>query len=327
MNIGRSLTIILVFVTTVTVSLQHQTQITDNLERGFRLPNNTFPLHYDLSLSTNIHRGDFMFNGLARINIRVLENSDTITLHYRQLMIRNVNILHVNGTVLQQNVRFMMSHPLEFLDISPSNPLTIDEELIVEISYAGILRSDGAGFIRSSYVNSETNETFWLASVQFKNTDARHAFPCYDEIKYRSTFRLQIEHHESYHALSNKFGEQNVANDDGFVTTTFEITPLMPTNLMTFTISNFDHISVMNEFDVMMSTYARPEAVAGGATNFSLIFGQEAFRRLNDWFGAYSLTKLDQIAIPDLDWSTEVCMKWFQGMPLKCNADFMLPFQ
>lgn len=307
MNIGRLLTIILVFITTVTVSSQHQTEIADNLvSRGFRLPNNTLPLHYDLSLRTNIHRGDFVFDGLVRINIRILENSDSITLHYRQLVIRNVNLLHVNGTVLQPNVRFIMEYPLEFLDILPSNPLTTDEELIVEISYTGFLRSDGAGFIRSSYVNSETNETFWLASVQFKNTDARHALPCYDEVKYRSTFRLQIVHHASYHALSNTASEQQIASDDGFVTTIFERTPLMPANLMTFTISNFDHNSVMTEFDVMISSYARPEAVARGETNFSLIFGQEAFSRLNDWFGAYSLAKLDQIAIPDLDWSTEV---------------------
>lgn len=308
MTIEKLLTIVLVIViTTVAVSLQHQTEIVDDsISRGFRLPNNTLPLHYNLSLSTNIHRGDFVFDGSVRIHIRILENSDTITLHYRQLIIRNVNLIHINGTILQQNVPFTMTHHLEFLDILSSTLLTVDEELIVELSYTGILRSDGAGFIRSSYVNSQTNETFWLASVQFKNTDARHAFPCYDEVKYRSTFQLQIQHHESYHALSNKFVEQEIDSGDGFVTTIFERTPLMPTNLMTFTISNFDNTSVMNEYNVMMSSYARPEAVARGETNFSLIFGQEAFAKLNDWFGAYSLGKLDQIAIPDLDWSTEV---------------------
>lgn len=306
MNVGRLLTTIFVVVNTVTIALQHRIDIADDsIARGFRLPNNTIPLHYDLTLSTNIHRGDFVFDGRVRINIRVLEHSDTITLHYRQLVIRNVNLLHINGTVLQENVRFIMSYPLEFLDISPSAPLAIDDELIVDISYTGILRNDGAGFIRSSYVNTETNETFWLASVQFKNTDARHAFPCYDEVKYRSTFRLQIEHHESYHALSNTFSER-IESDGQFVTTIFERTPLMPTNLMTFTISNFDHDSVVNEYGVTMSSYARPEAVARNETGFSLIFGQEVFGRLNDWFGAYTLAKLDQIAIPDLDWSTEV---------------------
>lgn len=312
MNIGRLLTIILVFATTVTVSLQHQTDVADDsVLRGFRLPNNTFPLHYDLSLRTNIHRSDFVFDGSVRIHIRVLENSDTITLHYRQLIIRNVNLLDVNGTILQQNVPFTMTHHLEFLDISSSTPLTIDDELIVDISYTGILRNDGGGFIRNSYVDSLTNETFWIASVQFKNTDARHAFPCYDELKYRSTFRLQIQHHESYHAVSNTFTEQYKISDDGLVTTIFERTPLMPTNLVTFAVSNFEHTSVLTENNVLMSTYARPEAVANGQTNFSLIFGQDAFQRLQDWFGEYTLPKLDQIAIPDLDWSTEVRNRCF----------------
>lgn len=261
----------LMFIISV-VKISHQIEKTADatISRGYRLPNNTLPLHYDINLRTNIHRGDFVFDGRVQIHIKVLEDSDIITLQYRQLIIHNVNILDVNGTVLQQNVPFTMIHPLEFLDISSSAPLTIDDELIVDILYTGILRSDGAGFIRFSYVNAGTNDTVWLASVQFKNTDARHAVPCYDEVKYRSTIRLQIEHHESYSAVSNTPSEQQTIGDDGFVTTIFATTPLMPTNLLTFTISNFGHTSIMTESNVTLSSYAQPEAVARGETEFSL---------------------------------------------------------
>ncbi|KAG4074718.1 hypothetical protein HA402_008444 [Bradysia odoriphaga] len=54
-----------------------------------------------------------------------------------------------------------------------------------------------------------------------------------------------------------------------------------------------------------MSSYAQPSAVARGETEFSLTWGQQVFRHLNNLFGDYTLPKLDQIAIPDLEWSTE----------------------
>lgn len=319
MNTGRLLTF--VFVISMIISSSHQLESgNEPVSRGYRLPNNTLPLHYDISLRTNIHRGDFVFDGRVQIHVKVLEDTNTITLHYRQLVVHNVNILDVNGTILHQNVRFIMTHPLEFLDILSPTTLIIDDELIIDISYAGILRNDGAGFIRSSYVNSATNESFWLATVQFKNTDARHAVPCYDEVKYRSTIRLQIEHHGSYNAVSNTPTQQQIISDDGFVTTIFTTTPSMPTNLLTFTISNFAHTSVVNEFNVTMSSYAQPEAVVRGETEFSLAWGQRVFRYLNDIFGDYTLPKLDLIAVPDLEWSTEVniflfvifesCLSW-----------------
>ncbi len=311
MEIGRFVTSVLVV--SMAIIFLHQIQASEIDHRGYRLPNNTVPLHYDISLRTNIHSGDFMFDGRVQIHIKVLEDSDSITLQYRQLVIRNVNILDVNGTIVQQNVRFIMTHPLEFLDILPQTALAIDDELIVDVSYTGILRNDGAGFIRSSYVDSNSNETVWLASVQFKNTDARHAVPCYDEIKYRATIQLQIKHHESFNAVSNTpvISEQRNYDDDGFVTTVFTTTPPMPTNLLTFTISNFAYTTVVNEFNVTMSSYAQPDAVGRGETEFSLAWGQEVFRYLNNIFGDYTLPKLDQIAIPNLEWSTEVRFRFF----------------
>lgn len=143
---------------------------------NYRLPNNTIPLHYDIWLSTDIHNGVSDFSGRVRIRIQALENTSNITLHYRELTILNVDLLNDGGGMYQLDAPFSKSEDVEFLVITPEQPLTQGQIYIVEITYMGTLRNDGKGFCRSSYINSE-GKTVWLASTKFESTDARHGFP------------------------------------------------------------------------------------------------------------------------------------------------------
>lgn len=295
---------VLLLSVSLAVSVLAENEETEDLStRSFRLPNNTSPLHYDLRVRTDIHRGDFVFNGEVRINITVHEASDVITIHYRQLIIRTVNLVNPDGSIFQ-NVPFRMLHDLEFLEIPTIRPMAVGDRLTVEIIYSGILRDETSGFFRTSYVEPSTNQTVWLASTHFKNTDARHAFPCYDEIGFRTTFRVTVDHDISYHAISNMpIAAQGVTENDA--TTIFQTTPAMPTHILTFTVSNFDFVR-NTELLFPMQTFAQPSAIARGEANHSLAFSAIVSANLERKFGAYTLPKLDHIAIPDLSWSTAV---------------------
>lgn len=142
----------------------------------YRLPNNTMPIHYDIFLSTEVHIPFFAFDGVVTIRLKTLENTTDITVHFRQLVILNVDLLDANGITIQTNVNFLQNDVKEFLIIRPQNLLIVDQVYHVKIGYLGTLRDDDAGFYRGSYVDNNGVRK-WHATTQFESTDARHAFP------------------------------------------------------------------------------------------------------------------------------------------------------
>lgn len=131
----------------------------------YRLPNHTFPIHYDISLNTNIHAGDFAFTGSVEILFGVIEATSEIILHHRQLTIHRVDLLTGTGNIIEENVIWSYEVAREFLTIPFPNALVVGTEYMVRITYGGTLRTDDAGFYRSSYINLN-GDRVWLATTQ-----------------------------------------------------------------------------------------------------------------------------------------------------------------
>lgn len=171
--------------------------------RRYRLPNDTVPESYDITLTTRIDYADFIFNGNVRIGIYVNESTQLITLHHRQLTITDVQLWTTTSPAQQVALGAYTYDPvLEFLQIPVSVSLTAGVRYSLSIDYTGTLREDNYGFYRSSYRNDDGRQ-IWLATTQFESTDARHAFPCYDEPQLKAVFTTTIIHGSSYTALSN----------------------------------------------------------------------------------------------------------------------------
>lgn len=276
-------------------------------ERNFRLPNNTEPISYSIRLSTDIHRGDFGFQGEVTINIRALETTNSITLHSRHTIIERIDLFALNGTMLEENVPFTYDSEVEFLVIPVNRGLVAGEELTIEISYQGFLRAELMGFFRTSYINPDTEQETWLATTQFQPINARHAFPCYDEIRYRRPIVLQIRHHRNYTAISNMPVDEQTL-DGEYATTLFEETPPIPVFVLAFTVSDFTFVETNNP-DVDFRVYARPSAIANGQADDALRLAEEFLRILEDRFQFnYSLPKSDQIAIPSF--ASDGALNW-----------------
>ena len=266
---------------------------------NYRLPNNTKPLHYSLELETNVHKGEFDFYGSVAIKVKVLEATQSITLHSSRSIIYDIQLLSVNSTVISMNADYREQRDVEFLIISLPTVLAVDDIIIVLITYAGILRDDEKGFYHSSYLNEEKKSVF-LATTQFESVYARHAFPCYDEPGHRTTFDLLIKHDKSYTAISNtrSSGRIDVKGTD-YVITKFETTPSMQTYLLAFIISDFTFVQNSDEV-LRHRVFAKRQSIGAGEGLIALDFGEKVMRQMEEHFGVkYSLPKMDQVAIPD----------------------------
>lgn len=269
---------------------------------NYRLPNQTVPVHYDVEIYTKVHLKEEKFNGTVKISIKVVEDTKNVVLHARQLTVDSARILD-GITPIDCSADYPTENPTEFLTITPKDgrTLTKGKELVVEIKYNGKLRTDNGGFYRSTYKKANGEEV-WLATTQFESTDARHAFPCYDEPAKRATFQFAFTHGKAYNAIcdTETIGAPVPVGND-MVKTSFKSTTPMSTYITAFIISDFEHTEA--EFrGLRQRVYSRPNTKQH--QEFALSTATLVIAALDDYFGVEFKSmlpdgKLDQVAVPD----------------------------
>lgn len=82
-----------------------------------------------------------------------------------------------------------------------------------------------------------------MLSTQFESSDARRAFPCFDEPNLKATFDFDIEIPEDQTALSN-MPEKEVTKGkkSGTKVVSFERSPIMSTYLLAWAFGDFEYV-------------------------------------------------------------------------------------
>ena len=108
-----------------------------------------------------------------------------------------------------------------------------------------------AGFYRSKYKPTvpaskgvaKDNENHYMFSTQFESSDARRAFPCFDEPNLKASFDFEMEIPEDLTALSNMpERETRRSKKKGHKIVSFDRSPIMSTYLLAWAFGDFEYI-------------------------------------------------------------------------------------
>ena len=255
------------------------------------LPQNVRPRRYSLRLQPDL--STFTFSGHQTVDIEVLEPTSSIVMNAMELEIGGGSV-NVNGSVLEADSISLDSEnetaTMEFGRELAPGPAQL------EMSFTGVLNDKLLGFYRSEYVD-QVGETRYLATTQFEATDARRAFPCWDEPAQKAVFEVTLVFDEAYKAVSNTPAVEETSPSPGLRAVRFADTPIMSTYLLAFVIG--DLVSVEQEsHGTRHGIWTTPGKES--QAQFALDTSVQLLGFFNDYFGIpYPLPKIDHIAIPD----------------------------
>ncbi len=258
------------------------------LSHAQRLPETVLPEHYALTLTPDLKAATF--SGVETIDISVKAPTKTVTLNAAEIAFQSVT---VSAAGKQQEATVALDPTKQQATLSFPNALSAGKASIA-IHFTGILNNELRGF----YLSKTSRRNY--AVTQFEPTDARRAFPCFDEPALKATYDIALVVDDGDTAISNSpITNDKPAKVAGKHTVTFATTPRMSTYLVAFLVGDFQCTS--GEADgVAIRSCATPEKVA--LTAYSLEGAKFSLHYFNTYFGIpYPLKKLDLIAVPDFE--------------------------
>lgn len=267
-----------------------------------RLPTSLRPLHYVVHLQPFI-RGNFSIAGSVEVEVEVVKETSVFTIHMADIITHNdtVKVLDAenrNGRgvgIIKQTY----DNQREFYHAHLQEPLTRGRRYVLSMKFTGYLNDKLHGFYRSSYKDATETER-WLAVTQFQPTDARKAFPCFDEPALKATFEVFLGRETDMSAISNmpKISSKPIEDQQGWMWDHFNTSVPMSTYLVAFLVSDFSSNKVTTQNGVLYRTWAREAAM--DQANYSLGIGSKVLTFFEDYFNIpYPLPKQDMVAIPD----------------------------
>jgi aminopeptidase N len=249
-----------------------------------RLPTNAKPDHYTLALTPDIAAATFA--GTETIDLTLAAPSKTITLNAIELQIKSVTADGLPGVVSYDASKEQAT--FTFPKALPAGHVS------VATAFTGILNDKLRGF----YLSKTAARNY--AVTQFESTDARRAFPCFDEPALKATFSISLTVDKRDTVISNT----NVVSDEPSGpdkhTFTFAETPKMSTYLVAFLVGDFDCSSKGSADGVPIRVCSTPDKVK--LTHFALEAAEHFLTYYDTYFGIkYPMPKLDLIAIPDFE--------------------------
>ena len=253
-----------------------------------RLPYGVSPRHYGLTFTPDLQKA--VFGGDATIDVEVNKVTNSIILNAIELEFQEVTVTQDNKTQVAK---------WTFAPEKEQVTLTVTDELqpgpaSLHFRFTGVLNDKLRGF----YLARTKARNY--ATTQFESTDARRAFPSFDEPAFKTKFDIKLIVDKGDTAVSNgRIVSDTPGPVEGKHTLEFSTTPQMSTYLVAMAVGDF----VCNEGtadNIPIRVCGTPDKKALGTA--ALRYAAEILKFYNQYYGIpYPFGKLDIVGLPDFE--------------------------
>jgi alanyl aminopeptidase len=244
------------------------------------------PERYRVELTLDPDKAEF--TGYIRIQVKVDQPVQTIWLNANRITVREASVTAAGKTIAAKT----LPGGDDFLGLQLPSVLAAGTAEIA-IRYTGAVRhGDSSGVFQA--VDGGVNYIL----TQFEATDARDAFPCFDEPSYKSPWQITLQIPRQDKAVSNTPAVSETGGAD-MKTVVFAETKPLPSYLIAFGVGPFEFVDAgvagKKRVPVRIVTPKGRAAEAKYAAEVTATI----LTRLEDYFGIpFPYEKSDQVAVP-----------------------------
>jgi aminopeptidase N len=252
-----------------------------------RLPHIADPESYKLSFAPDFSNNTFA--GVETIQVRVLQSTPEIVLNAAGIDFQSVTIASSAG---DQVARVSLDKEKQMAHLAVDKPLS-QGPATIQIRYAGKLNDELRGF----YIGKDDQGRKY-AATQLEDTDARRAFPSFDEPNYKATFDVTVIADKDMTVISNgKVVSDAPGPGDLKHTVHFSTSPKMSSYLVAVIVGNFEYIEGESD-GIPIRVWTSPGKKELG--RFALAAAEFNLSYYDRYFGIkYPYGKLDLVGLAD----------------------------
>ena len=221
------------------------------MKNKVRLPSHIKPTRYKLLIKPDLE--GFTFEGSEVITVVLEKPTSSITLHAKELDIFDVEIQISKSKFQTKIIKYDKKAETATFVFNRKLPKGRGE---LSLKFKGILNDQMRGFYRSRYTHQ--NKEKHIATTQFEATDARRAFPCFDEPAQKAIFDVTVMVPGGMTAISNTIQTSVKEHQGGYRTVSFAPTPKMSTYLLAFIVGDFEFIEAKTKNGVAVRVFVTP---------------------------------------------------------------------
>ena len=224
------------------------------------------------------------YTGSVHVDLRDVRRTASFAFHARDLAIGSLTLKGKGGVIPAR-------HEAEgdVVRVTPSRPLE-PGTYAMDIEFKADFNTKGAALYRMRVDDD------WYAFTQFEASDARGAFPCWDEPEFKIPFQVTLVVPVAHVAIGNTPIESETVAE-GRKTVVFERTPPLPTYLLAIATGPLETVPIQGmRVPGRIVTVKGASGLAGDAARVTA----PLVAALEKYFGIpYPYRKLDLLAVPE----------------------------